>query len=98
MKRVLRTTCSAEIRARDRQRMTERGADTTQASPRFMEKAELAQHRAAIVVDAFAGQPITGVERVDPTQWKLNAAAGCRQAAPGSKVPAADDNFNDQAV
>src|SRR5260370_19597807 len=51
--------------ARNRNRMSRENADLSQYARRFVENAELSQHRPPVVVDFFSSQTVVGVEGVD---------------------------------
>src|SRR5205807_10129413 len=50
--------------ARNRNRMSRQNADLSQCPRRFVENAELSQHRPPVVVDCFSSQTTVGVEGV----------------------------------
>src|SRR5579859_1299405 len=64
------------------ERMRGQCCDLTEGGLRFVEDAELAQDRRAVVVDSFAGKSIIGVESVDAAQRDLDASPGSRQSPP----------------
>jgi hypothetical protein len=63
-----------------------------------VEDAELSQDCAAIVIDSFARQTISGVERIYGTKWDFDAPAGRGKAAPLAKVRASNDHFEEDSV
>ena len=72
--------------------------DLAEYAARLVKNAELPENRTAIVVDPFTRQTIIGVKRVDPTQRKLDAPSGRRQASPTTKVCPANHDFDQDGL
>src|SRR5206468_12672392 len=84
---------SAQVCARDRQRMTQDGDDAPQSSPGLVEEAELAQHRSTVIVDALARQLVIGVERIYRAKRELQPPVRRRQAAPRTEMRTPDGDL-----
>src|SRR5215203_5291661 len=84
--------------ARDCEGVRQDSGDAAQDALRFVEHAELAQHRRAIVIDPFAGEPVRRVEREDAAEREFDRAAGRWQAPPGALVPPRNDGLQNDRV
>src|SRR5262245_45358142 len=78
--------------------MTEDRDNATQSSPRFVEETELTHDRGAIIVNPFACKFVLRVKHEYAAKRKFQSAASCRQAAPFTKVRAANDDFQHDAL
>src|SRR5581483_10823354 len=85
-------------RSRNRHGMRGENRNLPQRALWLVKHAKLAQHRAAVVVDALACQPVVLVECVHPAERNLNAPSGCRETAPRAQMRAANDDFNDDRI
>src|SRR5215471_10437184 len=77
----------------DRDRMSQHHTQIAQHCLWLVEHAELTEDHRAVVIDAFAGKAIIGVEGVDPTEWDLDAPPRRRKPAPASEMRAANHHF-----
>ena len=78
--------------------MSGENGDSSQQALRLVENAELPQHRAAVVIDSFAGETVVGIEGIDTAKRELDTPAGGRKAAPRAEVSAANDDFNEDGI
>jgi hypothetical protein len=78
--------------------MSEGGDNSAPPSRWLAEEPQLAQHRAAVIVDPLARQPVIVVERVNSAQLKLYPSARRRQAAPRTEMRASYCDLDDEAL